>query len=104
MNEVGSELPSVWTPKKEGDSIQGIYIRKKENVGKNKANIYILNVDETMMSVWGSTVLDDKMDHVSVMDEIRITFLGDDEDKGYHKYKVEREEDEEESSPETAQD
>lgn len=89
FNEVGNELPEVWTPEKEGDVIEGTLMRKKTNVGKNKANLYVINVDGILKSVWGSTVLDEKMDNVHTEDVVRITFLGNDEDKGYHKYKVE---------------
>jgi len=99
MKEVGAELPDVWSPEKEGDNIEGIYVKKKENVGKNNANLYIIDVGGVFKSIWGSTVLDDKMDHVFEKDQIRITYLGDDKDKGYHKFKVEKEEleDEEET-------
>ncbi len=92
--EVGTELPELWLPTKKGDSIEGIYMKKKENVGKNKANLYVLEVDGVRRSVWGSTVLDDKMDDVQIRDIVTITFEGDDIDKGYHKYKVEVEIDE----------
>lgn len=91
--EVGTELPEIWSPEKKNDSIEGIYVKKKENVGENKANLYILDIDGVKRSVWGSTVLDDKMDDVSPGDKIRITYLG--KEKNYHKYKVEKDEPEE---------
>ena len=92
--EIGTELPEVWSPKKENDSIEGVYVKKKENVGENKANLYILDVDGVRRSVWGSTVLDDKMDDVAPGDKIRITYLG--KEKKYHKYKLEKDEVDEE--------
>jgi len=88
--EVNPGLPEVWTHEKKGDVIEGIYLNKKENVGKNKANMYILDVDGKKMSVWGSTVLDNKMDEVPTGNKIWITFMGIDEDKGYKNYKVEQ--------------
>lgn len=90
FKEVGNELPEVWNPENEGDQIEGIYIKKKENVGENKSNLYILDVDGTHKSIWGSTVLDDKMDYVSVGDKIRITYQG--KEKNYKKYLVEKDE------------
>lgn len=93
FKEVGSELPEVWKPEKEGDQIEGTYIKKQENVGKNKANLYTLETDEgERKAIWGSTVLDDKMSEVEIGDLIRITYQGEDEDKGYHKYLVEKDE------------
>lgn len=93
--EVGNELPPVWKPEKEGESIEGIYTRRKQNVGENKANLYTLKVDGEIKAIWGSIVLDEKMDHVSEGDLITITYLG--KEKKYHKYKVEVEEGEDSS-------
>ena len=94
FKEVGKELPEVWKPEKEGDKIEGTYIRKKEKVGKNKATLYVLDVNGEKKTVWGSTVLDDKMDDVLIGDLIRITYEG--EEKNYHKYLVEKDEAEDE--------
>lgn len=91
-NKVGENLPEVWKPKNEGDFIEGIYAQKKENVGKNNANLYLLEVEGEMKSIWGSTVLDDKMVYVKIGDKIKITYDG--EEKNYKKFIVERDEDE----------
>jgi hypothetical protein len=90
FKEVGSELPEQWKPEIEGDFIVGVYIRKKSDVGKNKANLYIIEEDSVMKCFWGSTVLDDKMCYVNPGELIRITYKGEDAEKGYHKYTVER--------------
>ncbi len=87
--EVNPGLPDVWTHDKEGDFIEGIYLKMKDNVGKNKANMYVLDVDGKKMSVWGTTVLDNKMEDVSIGSKIKITFEGKDQDKEYKNYKVE---------------
>lgn len=86
--EVGTELPDVFHFANAGDSIEGIYVKKKINVGENKANLYVLEVKEKKLSIWGSTVLDDKMDEVKVGDVITVTYLGK-EKKKYHNYKLE---------------
>ena len=86
--EIGHELPDVFHFEKSGDSIEGIYLKKKTNVGENKANLYIIEVKGKRVSVWGSTVLDDKMDEVKEGDLITITYLGK-EKKKYHNYKLE---------------
>ena len=95
FKEVGAELPEVWHHEEEGMSIEGIYIKKKENVGENKSNLYILEVGGKLKSIWGSTVLDDKMDYVSKGDKVRITYRGKDK---YKKYSVEKDEPETERS------
>ena len=89
---VGSELPEQWKPEKAGDFIEGIYSQKKENVGKNKANLYLIEKDGSLKAIWGSTVLDDKMVYVKIGDRIRITFQGTDEEKDYKKFLVEKDE------------
>lgn len=96
--EVGNELPEVFEFKKEGDSIEGLYVKKKTNIGENKANLYILKVGEVKRSVWGTTVLDNKMDDVEVGDVITITYEGRDKKKNYHKFKLEVHDEEEEET------
>jgi hypothetical protein len=69
--------PSIWKPEKEGDHIIGILISKApkdENAGYS-ARYYIDNI-EGMLLVWGSAVLDDRMQYVKLGDRIRITFEG----------------------------
>lgn len=101
--EVGNELPEVWKPENKGDNIEGILVRKKENCGPNKSTLYILDVEvedkKERKSVWGSTVLDDRMDEVSIGDKIRITYQG--KEKTYHKYTVEKDFPDEEDSEDT---
>ena len=97
--EVGKELPEVWKPEKEGDFIEGIYAQKKENVGANHSNLYHIDVDGVLRSIWGSKVLDDKMCYISIGDKIKITYQGKEKGKeqDYHKYLVEKDEPEESS-------
>lgn len=87
---VEQQFPSVaWEPSevKEGKSVhignvvQGWFVEKKEEVGPNRSNIYKLKVrkqDGTygFLGVWGTTVLDPKMDLVPLGAEVRITYLG----------------------------
>lgn len=101
FKEVGKELPEQWKPEKEGDFIEGIYAQKKENVGKNKANLYLIETNGILKAIWGSTVLDDKMVYVKIGDRIKITYQGRDKEKSYHKFLVEKDELEE---PETSGD
>ncbi len=90
FKEVGNELPEIWKPEKEGDFIVGIYKQKKERVGKNNSNLYVLDQGQKLMSVWGSTVLDDLMVcHANIGDKIKITYRGEDEEKNYKKFKLE---------------
>lgn len=86
--EIGTDLPDIFLFEKDGDNLEGIYHKKKINVGENKANMYILIVGDKKLSVWGSTVLDDKMDEVKIGDLITITYLGK-QKKKYHNYKLE---------------
>ncbi len=87
--EVGVELPEIWTPDKEGDFIVGVYKQKKENIGKNKSDLYILDQGKELIAVWGSTVLNDRMNSANIGDKIRITFEGEDKEKKYKKFKLE---------------
>jgi len=92
FKEVGKELPEVWTPKKEGDFIEGIYAQRKSNVGPNNSNLYVLEIEGKLKSVWGSTVLDDLMvdPNIKIGDTLRITYDGENDKPKYKKFKVEK--------------
>ena len=69
--------------KNEGDSVEGVYTSKQEDVGPNKSKMYSLDVDGKEVKVWGSTVLDNKFKQLEAEDyfefdrtKIKITFLG----------------------------
>lgn len=97
-NEVSaaSSTDKMWPAKdqilKEGDSIEGRYVAKKENVGTNNSNIYYLDVDGERVGVWGSTVLDTKFSQIAIGKMVAIEYLGKKQfEKGgrsYHDFKV----------------
>ena len=65
-----------WSFENEEDSISGIYVSKQENVGENHSIIYNIETPEGIKSVWGCTVLDNKMKLLGIGDDIKIVFLG----------------------------
>lgn len=67
--------PNVWKPTNEGDSVEGILIAKKEDVGINKSKAYSIENKKEHNLVWGSTVLDDRMLYVNVGDYCKITYI-----------------------------
>lgn len=68
--------PGMWTPKKDGDSLEGIYIRAETDIGPQKSIIYHLEQDKKPISLWGCTILDQKMAWIRPGDKIKITYLG----------------------------
>lgn len=84
---------TFWKPEKENDFICGVYKGIGKNVGENKQNVYHLQTDSKVISIWGSTVLNGKMELVQVGDDIKIIYLGESpsgqrKGKDYHNYKV----------------
>lgn len=71
-----------------GDSIEGRYIGKKENVGKNKSNVYTLETEDgRKIGVWGSTVLDSKFQNIGIGKMVAIEYLGEKTGKTGSRYK-----------------
>ena len=68
--------PGFWIPEQEGDAVTGFLIKSESDVGSNKSMLYHLDVEGKPTSVWGSTILDQRMVGVNVGDKIRITFKG----------------------------
>jgi hypothetical protein len=72
--------------------LEGIFVEVKKDVGKHHSNVYTIELkDGSRKTVWGSTVLDDRMKNLITGEEIRLEYLGDKPtDKGnpYHDFKV----------------
>jgi len=69
--------PNMWNYENDGDSIEGILVDKKDNVGENKSMIYTLQVaDGSFLNVWGSAILDQRMSLVKLDEKVRITYKG----------------------------
>lgn len=73
--------PGIWKPENDGDSIHGVLISKKENVGTNESNAYYIENKDGQHMVWGSTILDDRLSLVNVGDTIKITYKGTQQNK-----------------------
>ncbi|KKM67180.1 hypothetical protein LCGC14_1473670 [marine sediment metagenome] len=74
----GGGNSETWKPEKEGDTIEGILMETKTNVGKNKSNIYMLLTDNGEVGVWGGTVIDSRLKDIpdDGAERIKIEFLG----------------------------
>jgi len=65
-----------WKPTQEGETLTGIYLGSKKEVGPNKVMMYHLESEGKPISVWGSAILDDRMAFVKSGQLIRITYKG----------------------------
>ena len=82
--------PGVWKPEEEGDEITGILVNKMPKEDNISAR-YVVENKGGLFTVWGSAVLDDRMQYVKIGQVVKITFLGKGKNaKGQdlNKYKV----------------
>ena len=66
--------PGIWKPESEGDSIEGVLISKRKDVGVNNSNAYDIEKENGQFMVWGSTVLDDRMNFAKIGEKVKITY------------------------------
>jgi len=95
MNEKNYEdvEAQFWNPENENDAVSGFYISNQSEVGTNKSMVYNLEQPNgKIISVWGSTVLDNKMKLVKIGDDLKIVFLGEKKgkDRAYKDFKIQR--------------
>ena len=75
--------PKPWKPEKEGDTLQGKLVRKKEKGGKYASEAYTIEGEDGLYVVFGTAVLEDRMRLVQPGDLVRIIYKGTTEsDKG----------------------
>jgi hypothetical protein len=75
--EVGGFDSELWAPESVGDHVVGFRARTRFEVGPNKSTMYELETRDGLRSVWGATVLDNKMENVPEGSLVRIEFLGE---------------------------
>jgi hypothetical protein len=68
--------PNVWKPENDGDEIEGVLISVEPETGTFKSTIYHLEKGEEQWAVWGTTVLDDRMQYVHVGEKFKIIYKG----------------------------
>lgn len=79
----GTEAPSNLTPaadwKTPGEYIDGDYLGFTSDVGPNKSRLYHLKHRGSFVSVWGATILDQRMDALQPPRgaQVMIQYLGD---------------------------
>ena len=93
MEEWKTIEPGVWKPEVKGDAITGVLVNKeaKDESSGVSARYFIENQEGTFF-VWGSTVLDNRMQYVKTGRKIRITYEGKTKNKrgqDVNLYKVE---------------
>ena len=79
--------PGVWKPEVKGDSITGILINVTPREGDISSR-YMLEHKDGMTMVWGSAVLEDRMQYVKVGQKVRITFEGKEKNKNNRDVKL----------------
>lgn len=98
-DEQGDDSKTVYL----GDVIEGLYVSKKDNVGQNESTVYELRLKESfykdenglsVVSFWGSALLDGKFKDIPMGSLVRLTYLGKVQPKTptgrpYHNFKVE---------------
>ena len=66
-----------WSYEQVSDAVMGVYLNSQDEVGENKSKVYNLEQPNgKVISVWGSTVLNHKMNLVKFGDDIKIVYLG----------------------------
>lgn len=80
--DVARTWPEKDKPLKEGDSIEGTYVQKLKDIGSHKSNVYVLEVGSERIGVWGSTVIDARMEEVPIGATVGFEFLGMERSKG----------------------
>jgi hypothetical protein len=68
--------PTIWDYSKEGDFLEGIFVRVQDDVGANKSKMYSIETSNGVKNVWGSVILDERMALVEKGSKIKITYKG----------------------------
>ena len=80
MEEI--QPPAAWKPTQVEESVEGVLVKKETEVGINNSNLYHLkDKNDKQVSVWGTTVLDQRMNFVEEGEYVKITYKGTEKNK-----------------------
>jgi len=86
--EVGDFWESMYTFEKPGDFIEGRFKGTVARVGENESNVHIIDSKGERFGLWGSAVLDKRMNSVNMDADIMIVFQSlETSDKSGREYK-----------------
>ena len=70
--------PGIWKHEKEGDNIEGVLVNKiPADQAKGMSARYVLDTKEGLMTVWGSAIIDDRMQYVKIGEPVKIIYDGE---------------------------
>lgn len=78
----------------ENPTFAGVFISSQSDVGPNHSNLYSFKLkDDSIMAVWGNTILDTRFKNLQMGEEVIIYYLGKEKSekvKGreYHNFEV----------------
>ena len=76
-DEVDTTEKNRWSPKQIGDSIQGIYLTKKTNVGSYSSIVYVIKNEDGQFDVMGTTGLNNAFKSIPTGYEVAIIYKGE---------------------------
>lgn len=71
------DMDSFWCPSDNGDTLQGIYTKKEENIGRNHAEVYTLKQGDVEYKIFGTVGLIRKMEEIPIGYEVGIVYKGE---------------------------
>lgn len=76
FEEVGGFWDDMFFFEAEGDHLTGSYLRSVDNVGPNDSIVHVLSVDNIPIGIWGTVLLDNRMESIEAGDIVRIVYNG----------------------------
>ena len=67
--------PNSWKPEKEGDSVEGVLVHKKERDGELSPQFFLETENEGQVLVWGSAIITQRMEYIKIGEKVRVTYL-----------------------------
>jgi len=60
----------------EKNELEGLFVRREDNVGPNNSKVYYVNVNGEEVCFWGNTVLDNQLAGVIEGKRVKVNYLG----------------------------
>ena len=76
FEEVGGFWDDMYFFENEGDTLTGLFLRSVDNVGPNDSTVHVFKVNNVPIGIWGTVLLDNRMEGIESGDIIRVIYNG----------------------------
>ena len=77
LSSQSKDFPKMWDWETDGEKVEGELVKVDTGVGKNESNVYTIKAEEGEVGIWGTAVLDNRLNELELGTKVQIIYKGE---------------------------